>query len=384
MSDNSDSDDCVDQYFTSYGDLEVHKLMLEDEPRVTIYRNAILNNKAYFRDKTVLDVGCGTGILSVFCAQAGAKKVYAVEASNIADIAKDVVKENKWEHVIEVINERVEDIKIPKVDAIVSEWMGFYLLHEGMLDSVLFARDNFLKEGGELFPESATIYVAPCSIPSLYNDWDNVQGVKMKSFAKELRLTKKGQPEILDVKPEELLGEEVAICWVNVREDTTADLNSFKLRHVVGASKNGNYQGLCVWFECNFPQLPNGTGDGRVVLDTSPKSTPTHWRQTVIVLPHEQDVEQGEPIAFELKMTRDPTSSRRYNIQLSMLSPDNIDHPLPCSCHYTKCILTKAVLAQHAEAALSEHNNKDEKKDEPIKDEILVDEPIDDDGDDDS
>lgn len=76
--------------------------MLEDEPRVTIYRNAILNNKAYFRDKTVLDVGCGTGILSVFCAQAGAKKVYAVEASNIADIAKDVVKENNWEHVIEV------------------------------------------------------------------------------------------------------------------------------------------------------------------------------------------------------------------------------------------------------------------------------------------
>lgn len=72
------------------------------------------------------------------------------------------------------------------------------------------------------------------SIPSLYNDWDNVQGVKMKSFAKELRLTKKGQPEILDVKPEELLGEEVAICWVNVREDTTADLNSFQLRHVVG------------------------------------------------------------------------------------------------------------------------------------------------------
>lgn len=59
-----------------------------------------------------------------------------------------------------------------------------------------------------------------------------------------------------------------------------------------------------------------------------------------------------------------------------MLSPDNIDHPLPCSCHYTKCILTKAVLAQHAEAALTEHNNKDEKKDE-----ILVDEPIDDDDD---
>lgn len=59
----------------------------------------------------------------------------------------------------------MEDVILPdglKVDAIVSEWMGFYLLHEGMLDSVLIARDKFLKEDGEMFPESAGIYVAPC------------------------------------------------------------------------------------------------------------------------------------------------------------------------------------------------------------------------------
>ena len=49
-----------------------------------------------------------------------------------------------------------------KVDALVSEWMGFYLLHEGMLDSVLYARDKFLKPDGEMFPDSACIYVAPC------------------------------------------------------------------------------------------------------------------------------------------------------------------------------------------------------------------------------
>ncbi|CAD0203227.1 unnamed protein product [Chrysodeixis includens] len=307
---------------------------------------------------------------------AGAKKVYAVEASNIADLAKEVVKENKLDHIIEVIKEKVEDIKIPKVDAIVSEWMGFYLLHEGMLDSVIYARENFLKDDGEMFPESATIFVAPCSIPSLYNNWNNVHGVSLKCFAKELRATKNLRPEIVEVKPEDLLGEEIAYCWVNMREDTAEDLNEFTLKHVVGASKNGNYQGLCVWFECNFPQLPDGTGDGRVVLDTSPKSALTHWKQTVIVLPHEQDVEEGEPIAFELNMSRDPTSSRRYNIQLSMLSPEDVDHPLPCSCHFTKCILTKAVLAQHAERALIENKMDDEKVG------IIMDEPIDDDDDD--
>lgn len=60
---------------------------------------------------------------------------------------------------------RVEDVTLPdniKVDVIISEWMGFYLLHEGMLDSVIMARDTFLKEDGKMFPEHAFMYVAPC------------------------------------------------------------------------------------------------------------------------------------------------------------------------------------------------------------------------------
>lgn len=76
--------------------------MLEDEPRNLAYKKAILGNKCYFKDKIVMDVGCGTGILSVFCAQADAKKVYAVEASNLANLAREIVKENGFENVIEV------------------------------------------------------------------------------------------------------------------------------------------------------------------------------------------------------------------------------------------------------------------------------------------
>ena len=79
--------------------------MLEDSPRTEAYKNAILNNKEYFKDKVVMDVGCGTGILSVFCAQAGAKKVYAVEASQMADLAREIVKENGFDEIIEVIRE---------------------------------------------------------------------------------------------------------------------------------------------------------------------------------------------------------------------------------------------------------------------------------------
>ena len=52
------------------------------------------------------------------------------------------------------------------VDVLVSEWMGFYLLHESMLDSVLHARDRFLRKDGAgvMLPSHATIYTAPCSL----------------------------------------------------------------------------------------------------------------------------------------------------------------------------------------------------------------------------
>jgi protein arginine N-methyltransferase 1 len=52
--------------------------MLKDEVRTLAYRNSIYNNKHLFKDKVVLDVGCGTGILSMFAAKAGAKHVYGV------------------------------------------------------------------------------------------------------------------------------------------------------------------------------------------------------------------------------------------------------------------------------------------------------------------
>lgn len=126
--------------------------MLRDGPRVSKYREAIMSSKSLLKDKIVMDVGCGTGILSLFCAQAGARHVYAVEASKgIYELAKAIVAANRLDDKITLIHSEVEKIdKLPvdRVDVIVSEWMGFYLLHESMLASVIYARDRWLHENG--------------------------------------------------------------------------------------------------------------------------------------------------------------------------------------------------------------------------------------------
>lgn len=66
---------CVQENLLPLG---IHEEMLKDTVRTGSYRAAIINNPHLFKNKTVLDVGCGTGILSMFAARAGASHVVGV------------------------------------------------------------------------------------------------------------------------------------------------------------------------------------------------------------------------------------------------------------------------------------------------------------------
>ncbi|XP_072915921.1 protein arginine N-methyltransferase 8-like isoform X5 [Hemitrygon akajei] len=174
-----------DYYFDSYAHFGIHEEMLKDEIRTLTYRNSIYHNKHVFKDKTVLDVGSGTGILAMFAAKAGAKKVFGIECSSISDYSEKIIKANHLDNIIVIFNGKVEEVQLPvdKVDIIISEWMGYSLFYESMLNTVIFARDKWLKPGGLMFPDRATLYIVAIE-DRQFKDfkihwWEDVYGFDM-------------------------------------------------------------------------------------------------------------------------------------------------------------------------------------------------------------
>lgn len=97
-----------------------------------------------------------------FAVKAGAKHVIGVDMSTIIHKAREIVEVNGMSDKITLLQGKMEEVELPfpKVDIIISEWMGYFLLYESMLDTVLYARDKYLGAGGLIFPDKATIFMS--------------------------------------------------------------------------------------------------------------------------------------------------------------------------------------------------------------------------------
>jgi len=349
-----------DEYFTSYDDVEVHRLMINDQPRTRAYQNAIINNAHIFKNKIVMDIGAGTGILSLFAKKAGARKVYAVEASPLVDVLKEIIELNDEEKIIEVIHGKAEEVDLEdgvKVDIIISEWMGFYLLHESMLDSVIMARDKHLADDGIVLPSHAKILAAPVQLDSWveeqFNSWRDVYGFNMTPMAQkamEIRL-ERGQPEVMHLKEKNMLSEPVVVAEFDMKWVQREEVISLEDRKFLSITKNGNFHGLSIWFDATFdPHIYEDEYDKpfvRVDLKTGPCDPETHWKQTVLVVPGNMvdgEVEEDEVIGWSLTMAQSSSNARQYTLGLEVLDPGTEEHPVPCDCKMGKCALLKALL----------------------------------------
>lgn len=277
-----------DGYFDSYARMGIHEEMLSDRVRTGAYEEWTrrAGRSGYLTGKRVIDVGAGTGILSIFAAQEGASKVYAIEASSTAEIARKMITSNNLNDKITIVNalaesDKAKEIITEKVDVIISEWMGYALLFENMFDSVLYARDTWLAEGGVVQPSHAIMYVTAMEDTKEFtersNFFDNKQyGVDL-SVAKTPAFAEAGV-HVIDtssVASKACVLREIDI--LTVQRGTTEDL---RLPYELTLDRDvAAVHALCVYFDVDF-RTP---GIETVKLSTAPETEPTHWKQTVLM-----------------------------------------------------------------------------------------------------
>uniref|UniRef100_A0AAR2KEL1 Protein arginine N-methyltransferase 3 n=1 Tax=Pygocentrus nattereri TaxID=42514 RepID=A0AAR2KEL1_PYGNA len=302
-------------YFSSYGHYGIHEEMLKDKVRTESYRDFICGNPDVFKDKVVLDVGCGTGILSMFAARAGARKVIAVDQSEIIYQAMDIVRSNQLENTITLIKGRIEDVNLPveKVDIIISEWMGYFLLFESMLDSVIFARDMYLAEGGSVYPNSCNISLAAVGDTEKHCDriafWDDVYGFKMECMKKAV--VPEAVVEVL--KPETVISEPAVIQTLDCNAVTTSELE-FTADFTLKMTASTHCTAVVGYFDIFFDR---GSAN-KVMFSTSPHCTKTHWKQTVFLLENPIPVQSGDELPGRITVRKNRKDPRALLVTLNL------------------------------------------------------------------
>ena len=286
--------------------IQKHGILLRDKVRMNAYAEAI--KKAVKRDDIVIDIGCGSGILSFLALKAGAKHVHAIEVEpNTLELARHLAKRNGLEKKITFHKGLSTNIKsLPKADLVISELFGSIGLNENLLAVVIDAKKRFLKPEGRLLPECIKCFVAPCE-----NKWwanfskelGNVCGFNLF----DLEDVDMGTP-VVDIAESELLAAPVEFCSIDLYKVS----KPFAFANVkFKIERAGVLNSFAAWFETDL--------FGGVTFDTAPSSPSTHWKQCLLPLAQPEKVQAQTRLNFSIEISPDRSglnSSIGYGYEL--------------------------------------------------------------------
>lgn len=276
--------------------LEYHRMLLDDAVRTSSYERAL--RRLVRPGDVVLDLGCGSGLLSLLAARLGAARVLAVESMPIAGLARELAAANRLADRIEVIEADVLglDVREP-VDLLVSDCMGRFLVDDAMLPA-LQAGCRWLKPDGRCCPQRIDLLLAP--VADLYLRAvdlfeEPLFGLDLSpahKYALHCAYHARLMPAALlcpgqlfhSMRPEQLL--ELDDVWQGF---------DASLRFV--CQRGGRLQGFAGWFRAELAES--------VALCTEP-GIETHWGQYLFPL-EPRSVQPGDVISLRLWLERRPT-----------------------------------------------------------------------------
>ncbi|KAH8371765.1 hypothetical protein KR093_008795 [Drosophila rubida] len=284
--------------------LQRHEYVLRDEVTMRGFKAAIEANAELFRGATVLEVGCGSGLLSFWVARQGAARVFAVEPTDVWQVTRQLVKVNQLEHVIDVLHGQLQQLQLPPVDVIVSKWMGACLMFSSTLEDVLYARDKWLKPGGCIFPSSANLYMAVAEQPRQPLDllssplryWTRFAGVNL-SHAWHIILR---TPVVGLLDASHVLSQRQLLRHFDLHTLQPHEL-SFSVPFKLRTLRQALAKYLLLYFDFGFPGHPAGATTS---ISTSPSAAATQWKQTLFRLDDHLPLCQGDLLCGQFEVGR--------------------------------------------------------------------------------
>lgn len=268
--------------------LDYHRSMLADTTRTHALERAIAETVR--PGDRVLDLGCGTGILTCFACRAGAARVYAVEAEEVIELARGLCRANGFSDRVVFLEGLSLQMQVPEpVDLVVSETIGNIGLDEGIVGWILDARRRFLRPGGRVIPRAVELSAAPVELPRVAAEIESWEGLPYGldlSFGRRLAAN---TVHWVELAPEDVLGAPVALARVDLQETTTDRLDASVVLQI---ERGGLCHGLGVWFNAELTE--------RLSLSNAPPLQTPSWRHGFLPLAVPLSVSAGDRLVLTL------------------------------------------------------------------------------------